>query len=267
MDRASDFQVFAYSLLAVIVFFFPPAICEEFNYDLLSPNGPFNWGNKPGWHLCKNGTRQSPINLQKLTANLIFDSGIERNYQPANATLISTEHDIMVNWTENAGFITVNGTQYQLVQCHWHSPSEHTINGIRYDLELHMVHRSSDARLAVTGIVYKFGRPDQFISTIEEDLQLMAQNQSRRRELGIVDPEEVAGITGNKYFRYNGSLTVPPCHQNVLWTVFIKEGRTASREQIKLLRRAVNGAGDETFTNSRPLQPRNNRLVQLYKDV
>ncbi|KAG4968498.1 hypothetical protein JHK87_034149 [Glycine soja] len=279
MERAMAIQLFAYSFFIVIVLLFPPAMCgekyvkyeqqdyTEFNYDLSSPNGPLNWGNNPQWQLCKNGKNQSPINLQKLSAGVEFISGIQRNYQPANATLVSSEHDIMVNWTENAGHITINGTQYQLAQGHWHSPSEHRINGIRYDLELHMVHISSAGRLAVTGVLYKFGRPDdEFISKIEDDLQLMAENQTRTRALGIVDPEDVAGITGQKYFRYNGSLTVPPCSEDVLWTVFIKEGRTASREQIKLLRAAVNGAGDETFENARPIQPRNGRPVKLYKD-
>uniref|UniRef100_A0A368UIJ9 Alpha-carbonic anhydrase domain-containing protein n=3 Tax=Glycine subgen. Soja TaxID=1462606 RepID=A0A368UIJ9_SOYBN len=196
MERAMAIQLFAYSFFIVIVLLFPPAMCAEFNYDLSSPNGPLNWGNNPQWQLCKNGKNQSPINLQKLSADVEFISGIQRNYQPANATLISSEHDIM----------------------------------------------------------------------IEDDLQLMAENQTRTRALGIVDPEDVAGITGQKYFRYNGSLTVPPCSEDVLWTVFIKEGRTASREQIKLLRAAVNGAGDETFENARPIQPRNGRPVKLYKD-
>ncbi|KAG4980972.1 hypothetical protein JHK85_034930 [Glycine max] len=209
MERAMAIQLFAYSFFIVIVLLFPPAMCAEFNYDLSSPNGPLNWGNNPQWQLCKNGKNQSPINLQKLSADVEFISGIQRNYQPANATLISSEHDIMVNWTENAGHITINGTQYQLAQGHWHSPSEHRINGIRYDLELHMVHISSAGRLAVTGVLYKFGRPDD---------------------------------------------------------EFISKGRTASREQIKLLRAAVNGAGDETFENARPIQPRNGRPVKLYKD-
>nr|KYP50034.1 hypothetical protein KK1_028189 [Cajanus cajan] len=168
----------------------------------------------------------------------------------------------MVNWTENAGYIIINGTQYQLIQCHWHSPSEHTINGIRYDLELHLVHISSNENIAVIGLLYETGNQDQFISTIEDDLRLMAANITNITQLGVVDPEQIAGITGDKYFRYNGSLTVPPCHENVTWTVYTKQNKTAGREQIKLLQAAVNG--DETYTNSRPLQQLNNRSVLLY---
>ncbi|KAL9322755.1 hypothetical protein ACSQ67_010808 [Phaseolus vulgaris] len=251
------------SLFILIVLLFRPATSEEFNYDPSSPNGPPNWGNT--WPLCRDGRTQSPIDLRISRANVTYSSGIQRNYQPANATLLTSGHDVMVNWTENAGHIIINGTQYYLLQGHWHSPSEHTISGIRYDLELHLVHRSSDARLAVTGILYKFGiRGDEFISTIEDDLKLMAENQTRVTQLGIVDPEDVAGITGNKYFRYNGSLTVPPCSENVLWTVFIKEDKRVSRTQNRLIRAAVDGAGDETFMSARPVQPRNGRPVQLY---
>ncbi|RDX67747.1 Alpha carbonic anhydrase 7, partial [Mucuna pruriens] len=234
--KAIHIQTFAYTLFTLIVLVFPPAMCDdegEFNYDLSSKYGPFNWGNiRPNeWYLCKNGTRQSPINLEENRANLVFNSGIQRNYRPANANLRSTDHDIMVNWTENAGYISINGTQYQLDQCHWHSPSEHAINGKRYDLELHMVHRSSNGRIAVVGILYKIGRRDRFISTIEDDLRLMAENQTRETQLGIVDPEQVAGIAGKNYFRYNGSLTVPPCDENVLWTVYNKEVRFLSSIQ------------------------------------
>ncbi|QCE09358.1 alpha carbonic anhydrase 7-like [Vigna unguiculata] len=262
MDRAMSIKAFAHSLFILIVLLFHPAMSEDFDYDPSSPNGPPNWGNT--WPLCRDGTRQSPINLNTVTSNVVFSSGIQRNYQPANATLVTSEHDVMINWTENAGNIIINGTQYQLLQAHWHSPSEHIINGIRFDLELHMVHRSSDAKLAVIGIPFKKGDPDNFVSTIKDDLQLLAENQTRTVALGSVDPEDVAGITGNKYFRYNGSLTVPPCSENVLWTVFTGEGKTVSRAQNKLIRAAVDGAGDETFENARPVQPRNGRPVKRY---
>ncbi|BAT91984.1 hypothetical protein LR48_Vigan05g177500 [Vigna angularis] len=260
MDRAMSIQAFAHSLFILIVLLFPSAMSEEFDYDPSSPNGPSNWGNT--WPLCRDGTRQSPINL--FTANVVLGSGIQRNYQPANATIVTSEHDVMINWTENAGYITINGTQYNLLQAHWHSPSEHKINGIRYDLELHMVHRSLAGNIAVTGVVSRHGNPDSFISTIGDELQILAENQTREIPIGVVDPDDVTGITGNKYFRYNGSLTVPPCNENVLWTVFTGEGKTVSRAQKELIRAAVDGAGDETFENARPVQPRNARPVKLY---
>jgi len=67
---------------------------EEFNYDPSSPNGPPNWGNT--WPLCRDGRTQSPIDLRISRANVTYSSGIQRNYQPANATLLTSGHDVMV---------------------------------------------------------------------------------------------------------------------------------------------------------------------------
>ena len=77
-----------------------------------------------------------------------------------------------MKWEGGAGYIQINDTQYVLQQCHWHSPSEHTINGRRFDLEVHMVHESSDGKIAVVGIMYKIGRPDSFLSSVSKDSQL-----------------------------------------------------------------------------------------------
>lgn len=77
---------------------------------------------------------------------------------------------MQLKWLGDAGSIQINGTDYILKQCHWHSPSEHAINGQRYDLELHMVHASRDQNakinIAVVGMLYKLGEPDAFLSKV-----------------------------------------------------------------------------------------------------
>jgi carbonic anhydrase len=73
---------------------------------------------------------------------------------------------VQLKWDGGAGYIEINGTKYVLKQCHWHSPSEHTINGQRFDLEAHMLHESSDGKISVVGILYKRGRPDSFLSSV-----------------------------------------------------------------------------------------------------
>ncbi|KAJ6937656.1 hypothetical protein NC652_012074 [Populus alba x Populus x berolinensis] len=151
---------------------------------------------------------------------------------------------MQLKWESGAGIIEINGTEYVLNQCHWHSPSEHTIDGERFALELHMVHESLDGKIAVVGILYKIGRPDSFLSSTV---------------VGVVDPRNIK-IGSRKYYRYLGSLTTPPCTENVVWTV-VKKVRTVTKEQVQLLRVAVH---DDSDTNARPLQPLNGRTVKLF---
>lgn len=73
---------------------------------------------------------------------------------------------LQLKWEADAGFIRINGTLYQLKQCHWHSPSEHTVNDKSFDLEVHLVHQSPTGKNAVTGILYKIGEPDPFLTSV-----------------------------------------------------------------------------------------------------
>lgn len=74
---------------------------------------------------------------------------------------------MQVKWNSGeAGYIEINGTQYLIQQCHWHSPSEHTINGNKFDLELHAVHETATGETFVFGILYQFGEPDPFLSSV-----------------------------------------------------------------------------------------------------
>ncbi|KAK6936070.1 Alpha carbonic anhydrase domain [Dillenia turbinata] len=211
--------------------------------------------------MCKNGTMQSPIDLLNERVEVVSQLGrLNKCYKPSNATLVNRGHDIMLRWEDDAGSMHINGTNYELKQCHWHSPSEHTINGKRFDLELHMVHQSLTGENAVIGITYKLGRPDSFLSMMKDHLQVLAYNSEEERVVGVVDPKQIK-IGSRKYYRYIGSLTTPPCTQNVQWTI-IKKVRTASKEQIRLLRDTVH---DDSESNARPIQPINERTILLYR--
>ncbi|KAB1226338.1 Bifunctional monodehydroascorbate reductase and carbonic anhydrase nectarin-3 [Morella rubra] len=235
---------------------------REFDYNQGSEKGPARWGYlRSEWSMCKDGSMQSPIDLLNDRVDVVSHLGrLNRSYKPSNATMRNRGHDIMLQWEGSAGHIQINGTRYELQQCHWHSPSEHTINGRRFDLEVHMVHESSLGKIAVVGIMYKIGRRDSFLSSMKEHFAAIAGTHEEVRAVGTVDPKHLR-IGSRKYYRYIGSLTVPPCTPNVVWTI-VRKVRTVTQEQVRLLRVAVH---DDSDTNARPLQPLNRRSVHLYR--
>ncbi|KAI3450590.1 hypothetical protein Pfo_007255 [Paulownia fortunei] len=235
---------------------------REFSYEEDSEIGPAHWGEiRPEWKECNSGRMQSPIDLLNERVEIVSYLGrLKRDYKPSNATLINRGHDMMLRWTDSAGHIQINGTLFQLRQCHWHSPSEHTINGRRFDMEVHLVHESNDNRTAVIGIMYKIGRPDSFLSMMRRDLEAVAQIRDVEKAVGLINPELIK-FGSRKYYRYIGSLTVPPCTQNIIWTI-VRKVRTVTREQVQLIREAVH---DESEVNARPIQPIHDRSIELYR--
>ncbi|KAJ0970354.1 hypothetical protein J5N97_023231 [Dioscorea zingiberensis] len=234
---------------------------REFSYIVGSPNGPEHWGDlHPEWANCSRGMMQSPIDLAY--ERVIVDRSLgklRRNYKATNATLKNRGHDIMLEWTGDAGNLLINGTVYFLKQVHWHSPSEHAINGTRYALEAHMVHQSQNKKIAVIGIIYKIGTADPFLQELEDEIQQIGTSGMQEIDVGVVDPNHIK-VVGNEYYRYMGSLTTPPCTEYVTWTIIKKIG-TVSSAQVNLLRDAVD---DNAMNNARPLQPTNGRYIKLY---
>ncbi|KAK3123641.1 hypothetical protein QOZ80_8AG0633980 [Eleusine coracana subsp. coracana] len=235
---------------------------EEFSYVRGAKNGPEHWGAiKQEWAACGTGRMQSPIDLSDQRVSLMCSLGyLKHSYRAAEASIVNRGHDIMVKFKGNTGSLVINGTAYNLLQVHWHTPSEHTINGRRYDLELHMVHQSATNKTAVIGVLYKVGSPDEFLCKLEPFLKLIADQKDREEPIGQVDPRDALGRS-YAYYRYMGSLTTPPCTEGVVWTV-VREVRTVSKYQLQLLREAVH---DGFENNARPLQELNNRDISLFK--
>uniref|UniRef100_A0A803P762 Alpha-carbonic anhydrase domain-containing protein n=1 Tax=Cannabis sativa TaxID=3483 RepID=A0A803P762_CANSA len=199
----------------------------------------------------------SPIDLLHQRVQVFPNLGkLKRDYKPALATVMNRGHDITVKWKGNAGKININGTHYELSQCHWHSPSEHTFNGSRFDLELHIIHLSSSGEIAVVAITYEYGRPDPFLTKLFEHIKSVNHEE---KDLGIINPG-IIKFGSRKYYRYIGSLTVPPCTEGVIWTI-VKKVRTVSREQVHALRKIVH---DGFEVNARPTQQLDGRSVWMY---
>ncbi|KAJ6708347.1 BIFUNCTIONAL MONODEHYDROASCORBATE REDUCTASE AND CARBONIC ANHYDRASE NECTARIN-3 [Salix viminalis] len=208
---------------------------KEFDYNPNGEKGPAQWGriHPDEWGACSNGSMQSPIDLLDERVDVVSHLGrLSRSYRPGNATLRNRGHDMMLKWERGAGTIQINGTEYILNQCHWHSPSEHTINGKKFALEAHMVHESLDGKVAVVGIMYKIGRPDSFLSSLTKQLQSVAGSYEQDKVVGVVDPRNIK-IGSRKYYRYIGSLTIPPCTENVLWTM-VKKGEDCHKRPSQI---------------------------------
>ncbi|KAG4916377.1 hypothetical protein JHK87_053934 [Glycine soja] len=215
----------------------------EYGYNEKSANGPQHWGDlKEEWAACKIGQIQSPIDLSTNGVEVIPKLGGLKywNYKPQHATVSNRGHDVAVIWEGDAGSIEINGTPFFLQQAHWHWPAEHTVNGRRYDLELHMVHVSPQPdgtnKTAVVGVLYKYGSPDPLLSKLGKYI-MDTPEEDDEKSVGVVDPSEI--MKGSKmYYRYMGSLTAPPCTEDIIWTVD-KKVRTVSRGQVKLLKDTV----------------------------
>ncbi|KAL6988429.1 carbonic anhydrase [Sarracenia purpurea var. burkii] len=126
----------------------------------------------------------------------------------------------------NAGVLNVDSKNYTLLQMHWHLPSEHKIDGVSSDAELHLVHRASDGSFSVIAILYQIGDADPIVAKIQSKLAQLVKKVYTSHQLAQIAVGTFNTLTlrrnTRKYYRYIGSLTTPPCSENVIWHVLAK---------------------------------------------
>ncbi|PIN19498.1 Carbonic anhydrase [Handroanthus impetiginosus] len=230
--------------------------------------GPDKWASlNPKFFLCAKGKSQSPIDI--VTDKVVVSKKLKpliRNYHAANVTLVNYKFTVGIEYPDHTGGIIVGDKEYKLKQMHWHSPSEHRINGIRYAAEQHMVHISDDGQIAVVATLFKYGHPDPVLSEVHSKLNELASNNIRSHEAGKITigpfyPKELRQ-TSRKYYRYIGSSSIPPCSENLMYLVLGK-ARSISREQVESLKAPLDM---RCKNNARPCQPLNGRHVEVYED-
>ncbi|KAF8396403.1 hypothetical protein HHK36_018022 [Tetracentron sinense] len=239
----------------------------QYSYD--GEIGPSKWGSlDPHFAACLTGKMQSPINIVK--QEVVFNPRLEpltRDYHPANATLINEGSHVGLHFEHDGGVLIIDGKNYTLKKMHWHSPSEHQIDGIQYPIELHLVHIANDGSISVVAILYQYGNSDPLVDQMKDHLDQLAKEVCESDEeslipVGLMKPKHTKRKS-RKYFRYIGSLTTPPCTEKVIWSILGKV-RSMSKEQVALLKAPLDWGSKN---NSRPEQPLNGRRIELYDEL
>jgi carbonic anhydrase len=236
------------------------ATADEWGYrgDL----GPEHWASLDDANvLCAEGRAQSPLDLVATISDTgeeidrVFDEPVLDVSDRAHVMdLIDNGHTIQVT-SDAAVAMRINGEPYELVQFHFHGPSEHTLAGRHFPIESHFVMASESGELAVLGVFYKEGAHDPEFDPI---LAALPEGPGDKRHLEDLDLElEDLKPLPKHYFRYDGSLTTPPCSEGVKWIV-MADPQPLSAEQIGALDAHLHG-------NNRPVQPQHGRHVVLIR--
>jgi len=210
--------------------------------------GPEHWGSISGdYAACSQGKTQSPIDISGAKDEALTD--IAFAYKPSKINILNNGHTIQVNYDEGSS-ITLNGAQYNLAQFHFHDPSEHTVNGKPFAMEMHLVHKNAKGELAVVGVLIKEGRKNAALAEAWKNLPGKA-DEKKTLTTGI-NAEDILP-KDHTYYNYSGSLTTPPCSEGVNWLV-LKTPIEMSKAQIKAFKKIVHA-------NARPVQPLGSRSI------
>lgn len=211
--------------------------------------GPENWGKLDGKFIaCEIGKNQSPVDLAHFVeADLEL---ITFTYSAGTTEILNNGHTVQVNYA-SGNSITVNGHMFELKQFHFHAPSENTLNGKHYPMEGHFVHADASGNLAVVAVMFEEGAANELLT------QLWTKMPSKAGEKNALPTtHNIAALLPAKhdYYRFNGSLTTPPCSEGVWWLV-LKQPSIASKAQIDQFAKVMG------HPNNRPVQAVNARVV------
>lgn len=188
------------------------------------------------WAEADHGIRQSPINIVSSNSKHTTHSKIKFNYHASTKTVVRLPHTVQVNY-DTGNTLRYEGRLYDFKQFHFHTPSEHLIDGITYPMEMHMVHvlkqePGQTPVYLVVGLLFREGKAnpflDKFINFIPDSVG--AINHLSNEHINI--NELLTQAKALHYYHYEGSLTTAPYTETVSWLV-MKHVFEASPEQIE----------------------------------
>jgi carbonic anhydrase len=211
--------------------------------------GPAEWGKlRPDFSTCAKGQRQSPIDIRGgIKVEL---EPIKFNYRATGFNVLDNGHTVQAN-LGLGNSIEVGGRRYDLVQFHFHRPSEERINGKQFEMVAHLVHKDPEGRLAVVAVLMDQGKQHPMVQLVWNSLPLEKNDELQSPvpiDMNLLLPED------RRYYTYMGSLTTPPCSEGVLWLV-LKQPAQLSADQLAIFSRLYP-------MNARPIQQASGRMVK-----
>jgi carbonic anhydrase len=211
--------------------------------------GPMHWAHlDAAFEACANGTRQSPIDIRDAVKAELPALGFQ--YGGAEPTIVNNGHTIQVNLPAGQS-LSVGDKTYELLQFHFHTPSEEQIAGKHAAMVAHFVHRNAAGELGVVGVLIQPGKSNAAYAPIFEHLPRTGERitvDGLKLDLPALLPADKG------YYAFEGSLTTPPCSEGVNWMV-LKTPVRLGADQIKAFRRIYNA-------NARPIQAANGRVIK-----
>jgi len=214
--------------------------------------GPKHWSElNPKFGMCSEGKQQSPINIVPTKDTDLKPLDIQ--YKTGASGIINNGHTVQVN-IKDGSVLKLDGANYKLKQFHFHVPSENNINGNAFPLEAHFVHATDDGKLAVIAVMFQEGEANPVLAQAWKKLPTL--EVGKEQKCGLTAEQIKSLMPKDKsYYKFTGSLTTPPCSENVKWQVF-KTPVTASKEQINAFFTLFG------FPNNRPVQASNGRSIE-----
>lgn len=272
--------MYLYFLKMYILYFI--TYVNAWNYD----NGGKDWK-----HLCNLGKNQSPININD-KHNIIINNNNHPKFYFKNNLVEYFNNGIYLEYSplvkDNLGYFSYQDNKYFIQQFHYHSVSEHSINNKIYPLELHIVGKDDKNQLSVISILFKIGKDNTFLNKIGWDKKIKDLSMPLCRDNKILRPcivddpinnyviqkKEETQINilylnkllkNNKFYHYLGSLTTPPCTENINWLILSKPIEITSKQlsYYTSLLKKDQLLKKNHFHNNRDIQDINNRIIDI----
>ena len=225
---------------------------EDGHWSYGGATGPAKWGSlEKSFTQCKLGQNQSPIDIPDASARKGDLPSLLFAYKPSPLKIIDNGHSIQVNYAPGS-FLNWEGKRYELVQFHFHKPGEEKIDGKGHDMDAHLVHQGPNGKLIVLAVQLDAGKENRLIKALWDNLP---KEKGKENVVETVKINALELLPDNKgYYLYAGSLTTPPCSEEVTWFV-LKAPVQVSADQIARFAKLYP-------MNARPVQPVNDRDIQ-----